>query len=99
MAITNIPRSAQYWANVTAGGNDFNLDAGAYGLTVSATAWGTATLQRLYPDTSGTYIPVSAALAANGFTELHLPAGQYRLVLAGVTAFFGMIELIAPGSR
>lgn len=97
MAITNIPRSFQFWNAIAATPNDFNLDAGLYGLTASATVWGTATLQKLLPD-GLTYVPVNAAiLAGNGYVALQLPACQYRMVLAGVTAFSGVIELISRG--
>lgn len=99
MAVNNIPRSFQYWAAIAATPLDFNLDAGSYGLTVSASVWGTATLQKLLPDGT-TYVAVSAALAANGYTYLAgLPAGQYRMLLAGVTAFTGEIAQVAPGRR
>lgn len=94
------PVSFQAWTIITATPKDFRLDAGAYGLTVHATAWGTATLQRVLPDGSGGQIPVTiiTAFAADAYTEMHLPAGWYRLVLAGVTAFTGEIAQIAPGS-
>lgn len=96
MSRNDQPRSFQYWATINATPNDFNLDAGVYGLILSAGVWGTATLQKLLPDQS-TYVAVSAAIAANGYTVLQLPAGQYRLVLAGVTGLLGEIALIARG--
>lgn len=97
MAINNIPRSFQTWSAITVTPPDFNLDAGLYGLTAVASAWGTATLQKLLPD-GVTYVPVTGAiLAGNGYTVLQLPAGQYRVVLAGITAFGGVIELISRG--
>lgn len=100
MAINNIPRNFQYWAAIAATPADFNLDAGAYGLTLHATAWGTASLQKLLPDGT-TYVsvmPFATALSADGYQELHLPAGQYRLALAGITALTGEIAKIASGS-
>lgn len=96
MAITNIPRSFQTWPAINVTPNDFNLDAGAYGMALHATVWGTATLQKLMPDGT-TYIAVATAVAADGYQELHLPAGQYRLLMAGVTALTGEIALIARG--
>lgn len=94
------PVSFQLWNAIDATPLDFRLDAGAYGLTVSAVAWGTATLQRVLPDGAGGQVAVAilAPLAANGYTELHLPAGWYRLVLAGITDLTGEIAMIAPGS-
>lgn len=100
MAINNAARSFQFWNAISATPLDFNLDAGAYGMTMHATVWGTATLSRLMPDGSGAiYVAVAGAFAADDYLELHLPAGQYRLTLAGVTALTGLIELIASGSH
>lgn len=96
MAINNTPRSFQTWAVIVATPSDFNLDAGVYGLLLHATAWGTATLKKLLPD-GVTYIAVSAAVAADGYAVLQLPAGQYQLTVAGVTALSGEIALIARG--
>lgn len=96
MAIVNQPRSFQYWAAISATPGDFNLDAGAYGLTLHATVWGTATLQKLLPD-GVTYVTVTTPFAADGYVEVHVPAGQYRLLMAGVTALTGEIALIARG--
>lgn len=99
MAVSRI-RSYQSWDAISATPDDFDLDAGAYGLTVRADVWGTATLNRILKPGSTAYaIPVNAALAANGYVEIHLPAGRYRLTLAGVTTLSGAIELLAPGDR
>lgn len=93
------PVSYQVWSAIGATPLDFRLDAGKYGLTITAAVFGTATLQRVLPDGAGGQfvVPVSAALAANGYTVLELPAGWYRIALAGVTTFSGLIEQIAPG--
>lgn len=97
MAITNIPRSFQYWASIAATPNDFNLDAGTYGLTLTAGVWGSAALQKLIPD-GVTYVPIlGATLVGNGYAVLTLPAGQYRLALVGITALVGEIALIGRG--
>jgi hypothetical protein len=100
MAIINIPRSFQYWNTITATPPDFNLDAGVYGLTATWTV-GTIQLQKLLPD-GVTYGNVSAVIAAPGagvgYSVYQLPAGQYRLALAGgVVALIGEIALIARG--
>lgn len=95
MARNDQPRSYQYWAAISATPNDFVCDAGIYGLTLKAGVWGTATLQKLEPD--GSYITVLTAIAADGYSTVQLPAGQYRLLLAGVTNLTGSIELIARG--
>lgn len=101
MAVNNQPRNFQLWSVLAATPPDFNLNAGAYGITVHATAWGTATLQRVLADGAGNVnvIAVANALGADGYLEIHLPAGQYRMALAGITAFSGAIELLAPGDR
>jgi hypothetical protein len=98
MAVNNQPRSYQAWSAIGATPNDFMLDAGRYGLNLKAQIWGTATLQMLQPD-GVTYMPVSAAIGANSYTVLDLPAGQYQLTMAGITALTGQIALIGRGVR
>jgi hypothetical protein len=98
MARNDQPRSFQSWTTIDATPNDFLLDAGWYGLTLVAVAWGTATLKRLIPGTT-TYVTVATAVAADGYATVQLPAGQYQLTLAGITDLSGMIELITPGRR
>jgi hypothetical protein len=97
MAINNLPRNFQYWSAISATPNDFNLDAGVYGITLHATTWGSATLQKLLPDGT-TYVAAAAAFSVDGTSVLQLPAGQYRLALSGVTALTGEIAKIASGS-
>ena len=92
------PRSYQSWSGITATPPDFNLDAGNYGLTVVAGGFTSYVLQRLLPD-GATYAPVMPVLAAAGYTELKLPAGQYGMVFTGLTAFSGVIEKIDTGRR
>ena len=96
MAIVNQPRNFQFWNNISATPPMFNLDAGAYGLTLTAGTFGTPTLQKLLPD-GATFVTVAAPTAA-GYTELHLPAGWYQLTLTGTTGLIGEIALIAKGS-
>lgn len=93
MAITNIPRSFQFWSAIAATPPDFNLDAGIYGITLAVTA-GSATLQKLLPD-GVTYVAVTAALPT-GYSVVQLPAGQYRLVVV-TGPVTGEIALIARG--
>ena len=100
-AITNVPRSMVLYVGVASTQqNDFNLDAGAYGITATAGVFGTATLQRLLPDgANANYVPVTAAIVAAGYTRIGLPAGQYRWVFTGMTALTLVMELIAPGRQ
>ncbi len=91
-------RSFQFFNGISATPDTFALDAGKYGLTMHATVWGTATLQRMMPDgTEATFVTVLLAFSADGYAVLELPAGRYQLTLAGVTALVGLIEQIAPG--
>lgn len=100
MAITNIPRSFQFWNNIAATPPDFNLDAGWYGLTLALTSGGAATaLQKLLPD-GVTYVSVMGAsvfAATGGYVMLILPAGQYRLSLTAAVGLIGEIALISRG--
>lgn len=97
MAITNQPRSFQFWNIIAATPADFNLDAGVYGLTLTAGVWGSAALQKLMPNGT-TYVPIlGATYVGDGYATFILPAGQYRLALAGITALVGEIALIARG--
>lgn len=95
------PVSYQSWAAISATPVDFRLDAGRYGLTLHATVWGTATLQRVISNNAGGQIAVAAlpAIGGDGYAEIWLPAGWYRLTMAGVTALTGLIELIYRGGR
>ncbi len=100
-ARADYPVSFQQWNAISATPLDFRLDAGLYGLTVHATVWGTATLQRMVSDNAGGQIAVTilSALAGDGYAEINLPAGWYRMTLANITAFTGLIELIYRGGR
>ena len=90
-------RNYQTFSLVDATQPDFNLDAGLYGLTFDAAVWGTATLQRVLP--GPILVVVATALAADGYATVWLPAGKYRLTLAGITDLSGAIELIRHGSH
>ena len=91
------PRNFQFWNNISATPELFNLDAGAYGLTLSATTFGTAALQKIMPD-GATFVTVSTVFEAPGYQEIHVPAGQYRLLLTGIVGLIGEIAKIASGS-
>lgn len=95
-ARTNFPVDFQTWNAIAATPLDFMLHAGKYGLALKAGVWGTATLQK-YESTSDSYFPISAAIGANGYVVLDLPAGQYQLTLAGITALSGSISKIDAG--
>ena len=98
-------RSYQFWNNISATPADFALDAGWYGLTLSALVPGTGvTLMRLINGTA-IYVAVTAlivpgvapAVAAGNYTNLILPAGQYQLFFGTTTGLSGMIELVSRG--
>ncbi len=90
------PIDYQRWSAISATPADFRLNDGRFGLTTRATVWGTATLERVISDEAGGQIAVVvlSPIAGDGYAEIHLPAGWYRMVLAGVTGFTGLIELI-----
>jgi hypothetical protein len=89
------PRSYQSWSGISATPNDFNLDAGRYGLTIAGGGFTSYQLQRLLPD-GATYAPAMPVTAAAGYTVLDLPAGQYSLAVVA-TALSGVIEKIDTG--
>lgn len=97
-AVVNIPRNYAAIQNNVAPTTDFNCDAGVYSLIATATVWGTLQLQRLIvdPTLGALYVPIGAAIAANGFAEYHLAAGQYHLAAAGTTALSALFERIGP---
>lgn len=97
MAGTNQPRSYQLWNTISATPGSFNLDAGRYGLLLGAGVWGTAILEKKVLTTAASWLPVSASIAANGYVVIDLPAGEYRLTLAGITGLYGEIAKISTG--
>ena len=97
MARNDQPRSYQFWNAINATPNDFNLDAGDYGLTVAAGGFTSFQLQKLMPN-GVTYAPITALTAVAGYSNLKLPAGQYQMTLVA-TAFIGVIEKIDVGRR
>jgi hypothetical protein len=95
--VKTIPRSYQSWVALAATpANDFELDAGNYGLTVAAGGFTSYQLQRLMPD-GVTYVPATPVFLASGYNILSLPAGRYSVVVVGATAFTGLIEKIDAG--
>lgn len=84
--------NAPSWSAISATPATFVLRGGNYGITLHATAWGTATLQRLTPD--GGYVTVLTAFSADGYQNISLPNGTYKLLLAGITALSGDIVSI-----
>lgn len=84
--------SVQTFSAISATPATFKLRGGAYGITMHATAWGTATLQRAAPD--GTLVTVLTAFSADGYQNVNLPNGTYTLTLSGITALSGDIVSI-----
>lgn len=95
--IVNIPRNYAEINNNVAPTTDFNCDPGVYGLTVNGTT-PAVQLQRAIvdPTLGAVYVPIGAATSAPGFTEYHLPAGQYHLALTGGTGVTARFERIGP---
>lgn len=80
------------WSAIAATPVTFKLRGGNYGITLHATVWGTATLQRQTPD--GGFVTVLTAIAADGYQNITLPNGVYQLTLSGITALSGDIVSI-----
>lgn len=79
------------FSNISATPATFILRGGNYGLTVHATfGGGSVVLQRLSPDNT-TYINVITGLTADGYTNVNLPSGTYKLAIATATAVYADI--------
>ncbi|MBR0936688.1 hypothetical protein [Bradyrhizobium jicamae] len=76
------------WNGISATPATFVLRGGAYGLTLHAGTWGTATLQRLMPDGS-TLVSVMTAQSADGYLNVNLPNGTYQLTLFSISGLIG----------
>lgn len=81
------------YKNISATPAVFQLRGGNYGLTVTAT-WGggSLTLQRLAADGT-TYVTVSPAITVDGYVNINLPNGTYKLLLATATALY--VDVVA----
>ena len=75
---------------VTADTATFTLRGGQYGVTVTATVFGTITLQKRCPDNS-TFVTCLTAFSAAGYANVNLPSGTYKFAVSGITA--GQIEI------
>jgi hypothetical protein len=84
--------NATSWSAIGSTPVAFTLRGGAYGITLHATTWGTATLQRKTPD--GGFVTVLTAFSADGYQTVNLPNGTYQLLLSGITALSGDIVSI-----
>lgn len=75
------------WSGISATPASFTLRGGQYGLTLHASAWGTATMQRQTSD--GSWVACMTAVTADGYSTANLPSGTYRMSLSGVTGLYG----------
>lgn len=84
------------WLNINATPANFSLVGGVYCLDVTASNWGTVTLNRLGPDGFALIATSAAQLSANGTTDaMALPAGIYQLTLsASIAAVYASIARI-----
>jgi hypothetical protein len=80
------------WSAISSTPSVFTLRGGNYGITLHATTWGTATLQRQTPD--GGFVTVLTAFSADGYQNITLPNGKYQLTLSGIAALSGDIVSI-----
>ena len=67
--------------NLGATSASFPLLGGTYGMSCSASTYGTVTLQMLGADGSS-WLTAMTAFASNGYESADLPAGTYRVALA-----------------
>jgi hypothetical protein len=82
------------FSNVAVTQGPFPLNAGQYGVTVTATfGGGSVTLQRLGPDGS-TFVTCMPAFTVAGYASAFLPAGTYQLLIATATAVFVDINTV-----
>jgi hypothetical protein len=72
---------------------NFQITGGRYGIDAMASAWGTATLNKIGQDGS-TLIAAATAFSANGTKLVDLPPGLYQLTLSGTTGFKGCISRV-----
>jgi hypothetical protein len=68
----------------------FSLYGGLYALDVVASGSGSVTLERLGPDGS-TFISTALTLSATGTIQGQLPPGEYKLVVATLTAVYACV--------
>jgi hypothetical protein len=71
----------QKFSNIAASSSVFQLLGGTYGIAIILSTPGTVTLETLGPDGT-TFLPVTAAIATNGYSTAILAQGQYKVVLA-----------------
>jgi hypothetical protein len=70
---------------------------GGYGVLVTEATTYPAVCQLQTQSLSGKWIPVGSNIASDGFQALDLPAGQYRIHMAGgaVSAFYAALVSVA----
>lgn len=76
------------FSNISATSSTFTLRGGNYGVTVHATfGGGSVGLQRLSPDGTN-YVNVITALTADGYANVNLPSGTYRVSVTTATGVY-----------
>jgi L-asparaginase II len=86
VAITRIPldglaKDGHSEANINATGSAFTLKGGTYGVTCKASTYGTVALSILCAD-GATYVAAMTAFSADGYAQVNLPPGTYKVTLA-----------------
>jgi hypothetical protein len=90
--VSTATQSIQF-PNISATTAAFAVKGGTYGLTVSATTFGSVQLQTLSLD-GATWLNAGSAISANGFVSQALPPGQYRFLLAGASAVYAALTSV-----
>lgn len=95
--VTIALNESQTFSNISATTSAFTLRGGMYAVTITATGYGTVTLQRRAADNS-TYVTALTAFAADGLQTSILPPGTYRLAVSSATAIYVDIVSIASAT-
>lgn len=82
--------------NISVDTSEFTLYGGKYLISVVATFGGGNVVMEMLAGDNVTYLPVHAAITANGLVAVDLPPGRYRFNLTTATAVYSIVTRI-PG--
>jgi hypothetical protein len=82
--------------NVDASPEPFYLSSGQHGIAAHAAVWGSGVMMQLCAPDETTWLDVlTAAIVTDGVSLVTVPAGQFRLVLTGVSGLYLAIDPIS----
>ena len=79
---------------ITATTAAFELTGGKYGVTYVATWGGGSVTLEVQAADGSTFVTAATAFAANGYTTVDLPAGQFKFAVATATGVYVSITRI-----